>query len=350
LSWRHFRPVGFIDSPTISGSQVARLAGSKLYFTHYEIGEAGQAALRLVPVSSIAAELRNETEALTIKRIIAPRPPVALTQGALRFDQPSVVGIVSVKARASTNGPTHAQLDAAVARGIDMAAVGAVLVDVDGDTTPPGAGPVWQGDERARVVPIVAALAAAGVAVSIKTRNASVMDAALKGGAVIVHDVSAVMDDREVWPLLQGATCPIIIRHWTNKGRSRRGPGRDDGVAPQTYEWLKIRADVIEEHGISRSRLIVDPGIGHSGSVADDLALLNNLALFHGLGCPIMVDAPCVRLIGDSARETSADQSAAVAVHAANQGVQLLRVHDVAATVQALRVRRDSRNQALVRD
>ena len=233
-----------------------------------------------------------------------------------------------------------------------MAAAGAALIDVGGESTRPGAAAVWEGDEIARVVPVVERLARAGAPVSIDTRKAAVMEATLAAGAAIVNDVSALLWDERALAVVARAGCPVVLMHSPDPKAGGHGRAGYASVVTEVFDWLEVRIAAVVAGGVDRSKIIVDPGIGFGKTLAENLQLLNALAIFHGLGCPIMLGASRKRLIGALSNEAPVDRrlggSLMLAVKALEAGVQLLRVHDVAETVQAARVWRGLRDQALV--
>lgn len=348
----YLRPTAFVDTPVGFDGQVARLAGALLWHAAYELigAEGGRRVLkRLVPITE-AGSLPDEVQPI-IQRLAAPRPPLELRGRTIRFDQPQVAGILNCTPDSFSDAGAHAgEAEAAAAAGVAMAAAGTALIDVGGESTRPGAEPVWEGDEIARVAPVIERLAGAGVAVSIDTRKAAVMEAALAAGAGLVNDVSALLYDDRALEVVVRAGCPVVLMH---AGHPRNLHERTLGPDPllQVYDWLEARVAAVEAAGIPRSRILVDPGIGFGKSLADNLALLNGLALFQGLGCALMLGASRKRMIGALSNEAPADKrlggSLALALTGAMQGAQLIRVHDVAETVQTLRVWRGLRDQAL---
>ena len=170
-------------------------------------------------------------------------------------------------------------------------------------------------------------------------------------GAVIVNDVSALSFDKQALVLMAHSRCPVIIMHSPDAAKTLHdGPAAADPLI-ETYQWLEARIDTVVAAGIDRSCIIIDPGIGFGKSVTANLAILNGLALFHGLGCPILLGASRKRFIGALSNEAPVEArlggSIAVAMKAAEQGAQIIRVHDVPETVQALRVWRGMRDQGL---
>jgi dihydropteroate synthase len=339
----YLRPTAFVDTPVGFDGQVHRLAGGLQFFAAYEVIERGSAA-RLVPVDRINDVAPPEL----VARLTASRPPMKLGERTIPLDQPRVMGILNMTPDSFSDGGKHGDDQEAASAGVAMAAAGAAIVDVGGESARPGAKDVWEGDEIARTKGVIERLARSGTAVSIDTRKASVMEAALAAGAAIVNDVSALTYDAQALALMAQATCPVVIMHWPDAATHESSGGN---ALLDTYDWLAARIAALEAAGIDRARLIVDPGIGFGKSVADNLAILNGLALFHGLGCPILLGASRKRFIGALAGEAPVSErlagSLAVALKAAEQGAQLVRVHDVPETVQALKIWRGMRDRGL---
>lgn len=343
----HLRPIQFVDTPVgLPDGSVARLAGGMSWFAAYEVREGKHRST--VPVAEVAA--LGERAMLLHQRITAPRAPLALGERVLRFDQPLVAGILNLTPDSFSDGGAHGEDP--VAAGVALAAAGAALVDVGGESTRPGAKLVWEEDEANRVVPTIERLAAAGTLVSIDTRKALVMERALAAGAAIVNDVSALLWDAGSLAVVRDAGCPVIVMHSPDPTKGPHGADGYDDVVGEVFDWLDARIDALVAAGIDRDRIIADPGIGFGKGLADNLALLNGLALFHGLGVPLMLGASRKRMIGALSNEAPVEQrlggSIALALKGADAGVQLLRVHDVAETVQALRVWRGLRDRALI--
>ena len=343
------RPTGFVDSPFGHDGKVARLAGGMLWFAQAELIR-GDGSRELVPVEGIEARF-DDAMAADWQRLTAPRPPLALGQRTVRLDQPQVMGILNVTPDSFSDGGAYADAGAACFAGGDMTAAGAAIVDVGGESTRPGAHAVWEGDEIERVLPVVERLVAGGNAVSIDTRKAAVMEAALAAGAHLVNDVSALTWDPRSAEVVAKAGLPVVLMHHSGDPQTMQDNPRYADVLVEIFAWLEQRIAAAEAAGIARDNIIVDPGIGFGKTVAHNLELMNGLALFHGLGCPLLVGASRKRTIGALSNEAPPDQrlggSLAFALQAVGQGAQLLRVHDVPETVQALRVWRGMRDQAL---
>jgi dihydropteroate synthase len=347
------RPTGFVDSPFGHDGKVARLAGGLCWFASVELlnVEGGKrVAAELLPVEGIDSRFDDDLAAQWAA-LTAARPPLQLGERIVRLDQPQVMGIVNATPDSFSDGGQFADVAAAPEAGARMAAEGAAIIDVGGESTRPGASAVWEGDEIERVAPIVRQLAGGGAAVSIDTRKAAVMEAALAAGARLVNDVSALTFDPRSAGVLAAAGVPVILMHHQGDPQTMQDNPRYDDVVVEVYDWLEERVAAAEEAGIKRANILIDPGFGFGKTVAHNLELMNHLALFHSLGCPLVVGASRKRTIGALSNEASANErlggSIAFALKAAEQGAQILRVHDVRETVQALRIWRGLRDQAL---
>jgi dihydropteroate synthase len=202
-----------------------------------------------------------------------------------------------------------------------------------------------------RIAPVVRQLVGGGVAVSVDTRKADVMTAAIEAGARMINDVSALTFDDRSAGVVAAAGVPVVLMHHQGAPETMQDDPRYDDLLVEVYLWLEERIAAAVEAGIARENILVDPGFGFGKNVGHNLELMNGLALFHSLGCPLVVGASRKRTIGALSGEAPVERrlggSIAFALKAVEQGVQLLRVHDVFETVQALRVWRGLRDQAL---
>ncbi len=349
----YLRPVQFADSPVNRDGELARLAGGLTWFSAYELiaRRGGERILqRTLPVAELPDDPRL---AGLVQRITVPRAPLRLGERVIRLDQPQVMAILNMTPDSFSDGGRHLGDPAAAAEsGMAMAEAGAAILDIGGESTRPGAAEVWEGEETERVVPVIARLARAGAAISIDTRRAAVMEAALGAGAHLINDVAALLYDPRAIEVAVASGAPVVLMHSPDPERGGHGEGGYRDVLLDVYDWLEARIDAVVAAGVDRSKILVDPGIGFGKSLHDNLALLNGLALFHGLGCGIVLGASRKRLIGALSHEAPADRrlggSVALALKGAELGVQLIRVHDPFETVQALRVWRGLRDAALV--
>jgi dihydropteroate synthase len=347
------RPTGFVDSPFGNDGKVARLAGGLNWFSAVELIEVEghcRISVELASVHGLESrfddDLQRQWDALT-----SPRPALQLGERTVGLDQPQVMGIVNVTPDSfSDAGKLEDPIEAASA-GAAMAAAGAAIIDVGGESTRPGAKPVWDGDEIARISPVIRQLVSGGAAVSADTRKADVMTAAIEAGAHIINDVSALTYDDRSAEVVAAAGVPVILMHHQGMPETMQHDSRYDDVLVEIYLWLEERIAAAEDAGIGRDRILVDPGFGFGKNVGHNLELMNGLALLHSLGCPIVLGASRKRTIGALSGEAPVGErlggSIAFALKAVEQGAQMVRVHDVPETVQALRIWRGLRDQAL---
>ena len=357
----YLRPTGFVDNPFGYDGQTLRLAGGLVWFAMLEVfaaGPEGRFSTALVPVERIEdfidslPEPQSGMAKLQLSRIVAPRAALTLGDRIVRLDQPQVMGILNATPDSfSDGGGLEGDPTAAADRAIAMSEAGAAIVDIGGESTRPGAKPVWEGDEIARVVPLIERLRHSGIALSLDTRKGAVMAAGLAAGAHMINDVAALTYDPAAIETAVASTGPVVLMHHQGAPETMQQDPRYRDVLLDVYDWLEARIAAVVAAGVARERLIVDPGIGFGKSLRHNLAMLNGLSLFHGLGLPIVLGASRKRTIGALSNEAPVEQrlggSIALALLGAQQGVQLLRVHDVFETVQALRVWRGLRDEAL---
>ncbi|MET0269401.1 MAG: dihydropteroate synthase [Sphingomonas sp.] len=357
----YLRPTGFVDAPFGLDGRVLRLAGGLLWFSAVEVIVAAggrRVACDLVPVAALPQLLsalpdaqRAAAEA-TLARLVAPRPPLRLGERTVRLDQPQVMAILNMTPDSfSDGGRFETDPEGAAGAAIAMAAAGAAIIDVGGESTRPRAQTVWEGDEIARTLPVIERLARGGAAVSIDTRKAAVMEAAIGAGARLVNDVSALTYDPRSAAVVANGGGPVVLMHHQGAPETMQDAPTYGDALIEVYDWLDARIAAAEAAGIARTNILIDPGIGFGKRVAHSLALVNGLSLLHGLGCPIVLGASRKRVIGALSNEAPVDErlggSLALALAGIAQGVQIVRVHDVAETAQAIRVWRGLRDSAL---
>jgi dihydropteroate synthase len=308
------------------------LAGGWCWFDRVEVLRR-DAAPEFIPASGLPEAVRD--------RLTAPRPALL----GIATDRPVVMGILNVTPDSFSDGGAFVAREMALAHGRAMLAAGAGIVDVGGESTRPGAAEVPAEEETARTVAVVAALAPLA-AVSIDTRKARVADAALAAGARMVNDVSALGFDPEMAGVVARAGVPVCLMHARGTPETMQAQTGYRDLLLDVYDFLEERLALAEAAGIPRSRVVLDVGIGFAKTAAQNIALIRNLALYHGLGCPLLLGASRKRFIGliggngEGAGTPRARMPGSVAVALAGvaQGVQILRVHDVDPTMQALRL------------
>ncbi len=270
-------------------------------------------------------------------RLAAPPPP-----WLDRVGPPAVMGILNVTPDSFSDGGRHLTAAAAIDAGLAMLDAGAAILDVGGESTRPGAAIVSVGEEQARIVPVVTALARAGATVSVDTRNAATMRAALDAGAAIINDVTALRHDPDAAGVVASAGCRVILMHMRGTPATMDREAVYGDIAVEVVDELAVAIAAAQAAGIARARIAVDPGFGFAKVGAQNQALLRRLDLFANLGCPLVIGLSRKRFIGaaggasDPTRRLPGSLAAGLATIL--RGASVLRVHDVAETVQALRV------------
>jgi dihydropteroate synthase len=256
------------------------------------------------------------------------------------------MGIINATPDSFSDGGEHLDVASAIDHGRQLAGAGAHILDIGGESTRPGATPVTPREEIRRVLPVIQGLQdlrrqEPKIALSIDTRHAPVMRAALGAGSDIINDVSALTGDSESLSVAAGSDTDIVLMHMQGEPLTmNRAPSYMD-VSLDVFDYLETRIEACVAAGIERQRLVVDPGIGFGKLGPENLKLLREVALFRGLGCPVLLGASR-KGFGDRTQRLPPRErlpmSLAAAVIALSQGVQILRVHDVAETRQALEI------------
>ncbi len=320
------------------------LTGGLLDFTAVEVIERNGAAVerRIAGVGEFLERdwgRRALNAADMFEMIRAPRNRIA----GLDLATPRIMGIVNVTPDSFSDPGRHATTKAATAHAGALVEAGADIIDIGGESTRPGAEPVSLEEERRRVIPVIEALAAdTDALISVDTRKAAMMREAVAAGADIVNDVSALTYDHDSLEAVADMGCPVVLMHALGDPRTMQDDPRYDDVLLDVFDYLEARIAACAAAGIAPAKIIADPGIGFGKTLAHNLSLLDGLTLFHGLGVPLLVGASRKRFIGTLSGVERADErvsgSIGAALAALSQGCQILRVHDVAETRQALMV------------
>lgn len=317
MSIQYFRPI-----PDLSGGRW-RLAGGWTGFSSFELLERGTAArvVQDAPLEVIGA-------------LTAPRPPVL----GLSMDAPRIMGIVNVTPDSFSDGGRWNE-DGGIAHGRALIAEGAHILDIGGESTRPGAAAVPVPEEIARTRPAIGALSREA-AVSVDTRKAEVARAAVAAGAGLVNDVSGFDFDPGMAAAVAETGAAVCLMHARGLPENMQDDPRYGDVLLDVYDALAERIARAEAAGIPRDRIVIDPGIGFGKTLEHNLAILRRISLYHGLGVPVLLGASRKRFVGTlGGTETAAQRdpgSLAVTLAAAQQGIQIHRVHDVAGTRQGL--------------
>ena len=358
MSIAHYlRPIAFADSPQAEEGEALRLAGGLVYASRFALiaRHGGKVTARSrYSLAELRAVLPGLPDAVQeqFENLQRAHAPLQCGPRTIRLDQPQVMGILNLTPDSfSDGGKFMDDPETANAHASAMLEAGAAIIDVGGESTRPGAAAVWEGDELKRVIPAIERLAAAGAAISTDTRRPAVMEAALAAGAQLINDVSALRHDPRSLEFAARAGVPVVLMHAPGDGDDLHASASYADVVLDVFDWLAARRDAAMAAGIARDKIVLDPGIGFGKSVAENLLLLNALPLFHALGQPLLLGASRKRLIGALSAEAPAHQrlggSLALALKGIEAGVQLLRVHDVAETVQAIHVWRGLKDAAL---
>lgn len=308
-------------------------------------GEDAAEAIRLglalpLPNGLAFTMARRDGQVLPATALTAGLPPPPPWAGLPA--RPLVMGIVNVTPDSFSNGGEQFATRDAVASGLAMVAQGADILDVGGESTRPGAEAVPPGEELRRVLPVIAALAGCGVPVSVDTRNAATMAAALEAGAAIVNDVSGLGHDPGSAAVVARAGCPVVLMHMRGTPGTMAGLARYDDLAAEVCAELGESLARAEQAGVRRADVALDPGVGFAKRAGQNPELLRRLPMLLGFGCRVLVGVSRKRFLdeGGAALEPKArlPGSLAAGLYALSRGASILRVHDVADTVQAVRV------------
>ncbi|WP_043829212.1 dihydropteroate synthase [Muricoccus aerilatus] len=341
---RWVEPMGLLHGrgafAAVAAGAALPLEGGSAAFTLVRLIEDGRAA-GLMPAVETPEDWQEAVLALTRP----PRPFAGLPDMA-SLGRPLVMGVLNVTPDSFSDGGKHFDPRAALMAADAMLTAGADMIDVGGESTRPGAPPVDAETEMARVLPVIRAIAR-DAPVSVDTRHAATMRAALEAGAEVVNDVTALRHDPEALAVAAEAGCSVVLMHMPGtEPATMQEHAHYADVTLEVTEFLAGRIAACEAAGIPRERIAVDPGIGFGKTMEHNLELLDRLPILLGLGCPILVGASRKRFIGTlSGLKAPADRMAGslgVAVSAATRGAAMLRVHDVAETVAALRLWRAS--------
>ncbi len=323
----YFRPLVQVGPRSPAGA--AQLAGGWGWFTHLEVLARGRLP-RMIPLA--------EVPGAAIDVLTVPRADI----GGLSMKQPRVMGILNTTPDSFSDGGLHAAADDAVAAGMAMRDAGVDILDIGGESTRPGAETVDVEEEIRRTSPVVRGLREADVEtlISIDTRKAPVAEAAVAAGAGLINDVSGFTYDPDLAGVAARDTLPVCVMHALGDPETMQNNPQYNDVLLDVFDFLEAQIALLERSGVARGQIVADPGIGFGKTLEHNLALLSRLSLFHALGVPILLGASRKRFVGTIGKAEQADTrlpgSLGVGLAALSHGIQILRVHDVPETIQAI--------------
>jgi dihydropteroate synthase len=346
----YLRPLGLIEGDAagaaVAGGWALPLCGGPAAFTGCEVWQRQThgCARTILPAARLSGWIgqqpeprRREAAQLLERLLAAPSWPDGLPRR-----RPLLMGVVNVTPDSFSDGGEFLDPGAAIAHGLRLHAEGAAVVDVGGESTRPGAAAVSADEEIRRVVSVIEALARAGVLVSIDTRKSAVMRAALAAGARMINDISALRHDPEALAAAGASGVPVVLMHSQGEPATMQIEPTYEAAPLDVFDHLAARVQAWTGAGYDRARLIIDPGIGFGKTVDHNLEILGQLGLYLGLGVPVLLGVSrksfIGRLAGGAPPSERLPGSLAAALRGAAAGVAILRVHDVAATQQALAV------------
>nr|WP_295834368.1 dihydropteroate synthase [uncultured Azospirillum sp.] len=339
----YLRPVGLMPIAAWAKGAAVPLAGGRFAFSTAELivrDQGSRIDRAFAPLSEIMAwgweRSRTVAEALDrqLGALTRARPPFA----GLAPDRPQIMGIVNVTPDSFSDGGDFLDPGAAIAHGEAMLAAGADILDVGGESTRPGADPVPPEEEERRVLPVIRHFAYKGATVSVDTRHASVMESAAAAGAHIVNDIAGLSDPQAL-PVVARTGTPVVVMHMQGDPGTMQANPTYRAAALDVFDWLEERIASCAAAGVPPERIAVDPGIGFGKTTEHNLDILRHTALYHALGCTVLIGLSRKGFIGRLSRAEPPKErlpgSLAAGLETLNQGAQILRVHDVAETAQA---------------
>jgi len=326
----YYCPILNAGSPRPDGAYT--LAGGWCWFETVEVISRGTSS-KLIPAQDLPQDV--------LDKLTANRAPIA----GLEMNTPRLMGIVNTTPDSFSDGGQYNETAAATAHGLQLIEEGADILDIGGESTRPGASFVPSDEEVSRTAPVIAALRKEAKApISIDTRKADVAQAAINAGASLVNDVYAFTYDPQIADVCAKAHVPLCLMHAQGAPDVMQDDPSYENALLDVYDFLEERISAAITSGVSRENIIVDPGIGFGKTLEHNLLILQKIALFHALGCPILLGASRKTLIGTLSDEPDPSQrlpgSLALAIAGLTQGVQICRVHDIKETKQAWTVQK----------
>ena len=323
----YYRPIPKLD--LTKGSNSMLLAGGNIFFDEVEVLKRGFKSY-IIPAFKIPRTIKND--------LIKPRPSTL----GLSYLDPAMMGIINITPDSFSDGQEDLSTETVVKKVQKMLQDGANIIDIGGESTRPGFEKVSVEDELSRVIPVIEAIRNAGLSIpiSVDTMKATVAEQALRKGANMINDVSGMDFDKDMVSVIKNSGAQICLVHSQIGKEKDTKPYQYENILLDIYDYLAQKITTAVEYGIPKSKIIIDPGVGFNKNLAQNLILLNGLSLFHTLGCRLLIGASRKGFIGTITGESRPNRrmagSLVVGLEAIKQGVQVLRVHDIAEHYQAL--------------
>jgi dihydropteroate synthase len=355
----YIKPLGIFRGLTVSDGRFLKICGTELLCSALKIisRKSNEILSEVVLVENLNDYLEaqsDEVRASLTKLITAmseKRMDLSLKNDLkINFDKPIIQGVLNVTPDSFSDGGTYADVRLAISGARKMIEKGAVILDVGGESTKPGANPVTLSEEMKRVIPVIESLSATETPISIDSRNAAVMHAAIEAGADIINDVSALEHDPQSLNVVVETKAPVILMHVQGSPEHMQDNPNYQNAVLDIYDYLEERIANCISSGVAKEKIIIDPGIGFGKTVEHNISLLSHISIFHGLGVPILVGVSRKSFIGNLTGEKIAAKrvhgSIAAAQFCLDNGIQIVRVHDVEETAQALLIRQEILNNS----
>lgn len=347
----YLEPLGITRGLTASGKYFRKLQNSEAYYSHLKIIKRNSQSVHheIISVTELDDYFSkiNENDKREVQKLIENieriREPLELKNG-LKFDfkNPIIQGVLNVTPDSFSDGGEFNEFGSAMDQISAMISDGADIIDIGGESTKPGAKAVTIDEELSRVIPVIKNIKNKKIPISIDSRNIQVMKMAMKSGAHIINDVSALEYDVDSVNIVRGENVPIILMHSQGTPETMQDNPDYQCVYLDIYDYLEERIEHCVKNGISRRNIIVDPGIGFGKTVEHNLQILKHISIFHGLGVPLLIGVSRKSFIGKICNEeipaNRIHGSISAAQHCINRGVHIIRVHDVKETKQAITV------------
>ena len=347
----YVQPLGLVRGPIHCDRVFKNLTGGNIYFAAVRIISRTKQGLEEKIVSIVDLDnffkKKSTTVAEKIKTILnnieSPRGALMLNNGSvIGWKKPVIQGVLNVTPDSFSDGGQYSDIELARPHAHEMISAGADIIDIGGETTKPGAQSVSIKSEKDRVLPVIKNLATLNFPLSIDSRNAEVMNDAIQNGAHIINDVSALGHDLKSIGVVKKEDVPIILMHAQGTPEIMQNNPQYSHILLDIYDYLESRIKMCIDAGIDKKKIIADPGIGFGKTVDHNLEILNGLSIFHGLGVPLLVGTSrksfIGKITGEKVAENRVSGSIAAMLLCLEQGVQIVRVHDVEQATQAISV------------